>query len=191
MEYCEQDLASLLDNMQAPFTESQVKCIMLQVLRGLRYLHYNFIVHRDLKVSNLLMTDKGCVKIGINVTYLCFLAFQQILFIADFGLARWFGVPLRPMTPQVVTLWYRAPELLLQASTQTTSVDMWAAGCILGELLGHKPLLPGRSEIQQLELIVDLLGDITFFFLIKNRSSSMIFCYYFTFSITTIVGKVS
>lgn len=65
MEYCEQDLASLLDNMQAPFSESQVKCIMLQVLRGLRYLHRNFIVHRDLKVSNLLMTDKGCVKIGI------------------------------------------------------------------------------------------------------------------------------
>ncbi|XP_017783565.1 PREDICTED: cyclin-dependent kinase 10 isoform X2 [Nicrophorus vespilloides] len=140
MEYCEQDLASLLDNMQTPFTESQVKCIMLQVLRGLRYLHHNFIVHRDLKVSNLLMTDKGCVKI------------------ADFGLARWFGVPLRPMTPHVVTLWYRAPELLLQAPTQTTSVDMWAAGCILGELLGHKPLLPGRTEIQQLELIVDLLG---------------------------------
>lgn len=80
------------------------------------------------------------------------------IFLADFGLARWFGVPLRPMTPHVVTLWYRAPELLLQAPTQTTSVDMWAAGCILGELLGHKPLLPGRSEIQQLELIVDLLG---------------------------------
>jgi serine/threonine protein kinase len=77
---------------------------------------------------------------------------------ADFGLARWFGLPLRPMTPRVVTLWYRAPELLLQARTQTTSVDMWAAGCILGELLGHRPLLPGRSELGQLELIVDLLG---------------------------------
>ncbi|KAK6624904.1 Cyclin-dependent kinase 10 [Polyplax serrata] len=140
MEYCEQDLASLLDNMQAPFTESQVKCIMIQVLRGLKYLHKNFIVHRDLKVSNLLMTDKGCVKI------------------ADFGLARWFGLPVRPMSPNVVTLWYRAPELLLQARTQTTSVDMWAAGCILGEILGHRPLLPGRTELGQLELIVDLLG---------------------------------
>lgn len=140
MEYCEQDLASLLDNMQSPFTESQVKCIVLQVLKGLKYLHKNFIVHRDLKVSNLLMTDKGCVKI------------------ADFGLARWFGLPLKPMTPRVVTLWYRAPELLLQAKTQTTSVDMWAAGCILGELLGNRPLLPGRSEIGQLELIVSLLG---------------------------------
>lgn len=72
MEYCEQDLASLLDNMQAPFSESQVKCIMLQVLRGLRYLHYNFIVHRDLKVSNLLMTDKGCVKIGRYITMILY-----------------------------------------------------------------------------------------------------------------------
>lgn len=158
MEYCEQDLASLLDNMQAPFTESQVKCIMLQVLRGLRYLHHNFIVHRDLKVSNLLMTDKGCVKIGTILCNIVSIFLQKKKFVADFGLARWFGVPLRPMTPHVVTLWYRAPELLLQAPTQTTSVDMWAAGCILGELLGHKPLLPGRSEIQQLELIVDLLG---------------------------------
>lgn len=64
MEYCEQDLASLLDNMTAPFSESQVKCLVLQVLKGLKYLHSNFIVHRDLKVSNLLLTDKGSVKIG-------------------------------------------------------------------------------------------------------------------------------
>lgn len=140
MEYCEQDLACLLDNMQSPFSESQVKCIMKQVFRGLRYLHSSFIVHRDLKVSNLLMTDKGCVKI------------------ADFGLARWYGLPLKPMTPKVVTLWYRAPELLLNARTQTTAIDMWSAGCILGELLAHKPLLPGKSEINQLELVVDLLG---------------------------------
>ncbi len=102
MSYCEQDLASLLDNMQAPFSEAQVKCIAKQVLRGLRYLHGRFIVHRDLKVgirvheeisgkpsfqpiqvSNLLMTDKGCVKI------------------ADFGLARYFGLPGKAMTPKV------------------------------------------------------------------------------------------
>lgn len=67
MEYCEQDLACLLDNMQTPYTESQVKCIMLQVFSGLHYLHQHFIVHRDLKVSNLLMTDKGCVKIGRTI----------------------------------------------------------------------------------------------------------------------------
>ncbi|TKC38609.1 hypothetical protein EI555_010146 [Monodon monoceros] len=94
----------------------------------------------DLKVSNLLMTDKGCVKT------------------ADFGLARAYGIPLKPMTPKVVTLWYRAPELLLGTTTQTTSIDMWAVGCILAELLAHKPLLPGASEIHQVDLIVQLLG---------------------------------
>ncbi|XP_055891794.1 cyclin-dependent kinase 10-like isoform X1 [Biomphalaria glabrata] len=140
MEYCEQDLASLLDNMAAPFSEPQVKCIMLQLFGGLQYLHENFIIHRDLKVSNLLMTDKGCVKI------------------ADFGLARKYELPHRPMTPTVVTLWYRAPELLLGAKTHTTAIDMWSAGCILGELLAHRPLLPGRSELHQLDLILDMLG---------------------------------
>ncbi|VTJ69030.1 Hypothetical predicted protein [Marmota monax] len=140
MGYCEQDLASLLENMPTPFSEAQVKCIVLQVLRGLQYLHRNFIIHRDLKVSNLLMTDKGCVKT------------------ADFGLARAYGVPVKPMTPKVVTLWYRAPELLLGTTTQTTSIDMWAVGCVLAELLAHKPLLPGTSEIHQIDLIVQLLG---------------------------------
>ncbi|NXY80057.1 CDK10 kinase, partial [Glareola pratincola] len=140
MGYCEQDLASLLENMQTPFSEAQVKCIILQVLKGLQYLHENYVIHRDLKVSNLLMTDKGCVKI------------------ADFGLARSYGMPPKPMTPKVVTLWYRAPELLLGMTTQTTSIDMWALGCILAELLAHKPLLPGTSEIHQIDLIVQLLG---------------------------------
>uniref|UniRef100_A0A8C6PTK9 Cyclin dependent kinase 10 n=1 Tax=Nothobranchius furzeri TaxID=105023 RepID=A0A8C6PTK9_NOTFU len=125
MSYCEQDLASLLENMQTPFSEAQVKCIILQLLRGLEYLHHNFIIHRDLKVSNLLMTDKGCVKIGES--------------------------------SPVVSL-YRAPELLLGTKTQTTALDMWAVGCILAELLAHKPLLPGTSEIQQVDLIVQLLG---------------------------------
>ena len=68
MEYCEQDLASLLDNMTTPFSESEVKCLVLQVLEGLRYLHQRFIVHRDLKVSNLLLTDKGCIKIGLTIS---------------------------------------------------------------------------------------------------------------------------
>lgn len=140
MDYCEQDLASLLDNMSAPFSEAQVKCIMIQVLKGLRYMHENFIVHRDLKVSNLLMTDKGSVKI------------------ADFGLARKYGLPLKPMTPKVVTLWYRAPELLLGSKEQTVAIDMWSVGCIFGELLAHRPLLPGRSDVHQIELIIEMFG---------------------------------
>ena len=110
------------------------------MFNGLEYLHRNMMVHRDLKVSNLLMTDRGSVKI------------------ADFGLARKYGTPLEPMTPTVVTLWYRAPELLLGSTMHSSAVDMWASGCILGELLAHHPLLPGRSEIQQIDLIIDLLG---------------------------------
>lgn len=141
MEYCEQDLASLLDNMTTPFSEAQSKCIILQVLNGLQYLHSHFIVHRDLKVSNLLLTDKGCIKV------------------ADFGLARLFGGTETIMTPNVVTLWYRAPELLLGSPKHTTAIDMWAVGCILGELLIHKPLMPGKAEIQQIEMIIDLLGE--------------------------------
>ncbi|XP_055626408.1 cyclin-dependent kinase 10 [Toxorhynchites rutilus septentrionalis] len=140
MEFCEQDLASLLDNMEKPFSESQVKCIVIQLLKGLKYLHANFIIHRDLKVSNLLLTDKGCLKI------------------ADFGLARYITDSDKPMTPGLVTLWYRSPELLFGSKVQTTAVDMWATGCILGELLAHKPLMPGVSEISQIELIIDLLG---------------------------------
>lgn len=104
MEYCEQDLASLLDNLDIPFTESEVKCIILQLLRGLQYLHANFIIHRDIKVSNLLLTDKGCLKI------------------ADFGLARKYNVPSSKMTPGLVTLWYRPPELLLGSTEQTTAI---------------------------------------------------------------------
>lgn len=140
MEYCEQDLASLLDNMTQPFSESQSKCILLQVFSGLRYLHSHFIIHRDLKVSNLLLTDKGCIKI------------------ADFGLARLFSKTELKMTPNVVTLWYRAPELLFGTRIHTTAIDMWAAGCILCELLLHRPMLPGKTEIQQIEMIIDLLG---------------------------------
>ncbi|PAA60153.1 hypothetical protein BOX15_Mlig032995g1 [Macrostomum lignano] len=141
MEYCEQDLASLIDNMPTPFTEAQVKCIMLQVFDGLGYLHDNYIIHRDIKVSNLLLTDQGVLKI------------------ADFGLARTFQLPLKAAsTPVVVTLWYRAIELLLGDDRYTTAIDMWSAGCVMAELLLNKPLLPGQSEIQQVNLIIELLG---------------------------------
>ena len=140
MQYCEQDLASLIDNMKVPFTESQVKCIMIQLLDGVEYLHDNYIIHRDLKVPNLLLTDKGCLKI------------------ADFGLGRSSGVPPKPLTPTVVSLWYRGPELLFGSPTYTTALDMWAVGCIFGELLSNKPLLPGKSEQQMVELIIKLLG---------------------------------
>lgn len=141
MEYCEQDLASLLDHMMSPFSEAQVKCITTQLLTGLKFLHESFVVHRDLKVSNLLMTDQGVLKI------------------ADFGLAREFGLPKCDMTPRVVTLWYRAPELLLDSKSHDAAVDLWATGCIVAELLAHKPLFPGKTEVQMIDLIVKLLGS--------------------------------
>ena len=140
MEYCEQDLASLIDNMKIPFTEAQVKCIMIQLLDGLQFLHQNYIIHRDLKASNLLLTDKGCLKI------------------ADFGLGRTSGFPQRPLTPTVVSLWYRAAELIFGSQVYTSTIDMWAVGCIFGELLSNKALLPGKSEGQMVELIIKLLG---------------------------------
>lgn len=80
---------------------------MIQLFKGLNYLHNNFQIHRDLKLSNLLINNKGILKI------------------ADFGLARKFGYPLKEMTPNVVTLWYRAPELLLNSKYQTTAIDIW------------------------------------------------------------------
>ena len=79
--------------------------------------------------------------------------------IADFGLARSFGLPTSTLTPRVVTLWYRSPELLLGSQEYTTAIDIWSAGCILGELLNSKPLLPGENEPNQLSLIVQLLGS--------------------------------
>ncbi|KAG0047715.1 Cyclin-dependent kinase 10 [Gryganskiella cystojenkinii] len=140
MEYCQQDMAALMDNIKKPYSASEVKCLMHQLLKGIEYCHDHYVVHRDLKLSNLLLTEKGVLKI------------------ADFGLARSFGLPSRPMTPKVVTLWYRAPELLFGDLNYTTAVDMWSAGCIFGELLKHAPLLPGKVEKEQVDLMIELLG---------------------------------
>ncbi|PHZ16483.1 cell division protein kinase 10 [Rhizopus microsporus ATCC 52813] len=140
MEYCEQDLGTLLDMVTIPYTASEIKCLMLQLLRGLEYCHSHSIIHRDLKMSNLLLTSSGILKI------------------ADFGLARTFSLPSKPMTPNVVTLWYRAPEVLLGDTHYTPAIDLWSAGCIMGELMQHKPLLPGNTDQEQLDYIIKLLG---------------------------------
>ncbi|KAK1898243.1 Cyclin-dependent kinase 11B [Dissostichus eleginoides] len=135
MNYVEHDLKSLMETMKQPFLPGEVKTLMIQLLRGVRHLHDNWILHRDLKTSNLLLSHKGILKIG------------------DFGLAREYGSPLKPYTPVVVTLWYRSPELLLGAKEYSTAVDMWSVGCIFGELLTQKPLFPGKSEIDQINKI--------------------------------------
>jgi cyclin-dependent kinase 10 len=133
---------------------------MLQLLKGLEYCHSHSIIHRDLKMSNLLLTSTGLLKIGNTYFFYAKRAlYSSYNFIADFGLARTLSLPGKPMTPNVVTLWYRAPEVLFGDSNYTTSIDLWSAGCIMGELMQHKPLLPGNTEQAQLDLIVKLLGS--------------------------------
>ena len=140
MEYVDRDLKSMMDSQNVPFTITQVKSILYQLISAIAHLHANWILHRDLKTSNLLVSKEGVLKVG------------------DFGLAREYGSPLKDYTPLVVTLWYRAPELLLQAGRYSYPVDNWSIGCIFAELVTFKPLFQGKSEIEQLNLIFKELG---------------------------------
>lgn len=132
MDFIEHDLRTLQEDMLEPFLPSEVKALMLQLLRGVEFLHDHWILHRDLKTSNLLLNNRGGLKI------------------ADFGMARFYGNPAPPMTQLVVTLWYRSPELLLGASRYGSEVDTWSIGCIMAELLNKKPLMAGKNEVEQL-----------------------------------------
>ncbi|KAJ5169120.1 Serine/threonine-protein kinase bur1 [Penicillium canariense] len=152
--YMEHDLAGLLENPAVQFTEPQIKCYLYQLLEGLRYLHANHILHRDMKAANLLISNGG------------------ILQIADFGLARPFDEPApqpgkgggeakREYTALVVTRWYRPPELLLQLRRYTSAIDMWGVGCVFGEMFKGKPILSGSSDLNQTQLIFSLVGTPT------------------------------
>ncbi|GAV68243.1 Pkinase domain-containing protein, partial [Cephalotus follicularis] len=141
MEYMEHDLKGLMDKMkQQRFSTSEVKCLMIQILEGVKYLHDNWVLHRDLKTSNILFNNKGELKI------------------CDFGLSRQYGSPLKPYTSLVVTLHYRAPELLLGAKQYSAAIDMWSVGCIMAELLASETLFQGKTEVDQLQKIFRVLG---------------------------------
>jgi len=136
MEFLEHDLKTLQEEMDEPFLPSEVKTLMIQLGSAVGFLHDHWILHRDLKTSNILMNNRGEIKL------------------ADFGMARFCGDPApENLTQLVVTLWYRSPELLLGATTYDSSIDMWSIGCIFGELLAKSPLLQGKNEVDQLSKV--------------------------------------
>lgn len=144
LEYCPHSLDKLIDSYTKDIPVTQAKCIAKQLFRGLDYIHKNFIIHRDLTTTNCLISSEGQLKIS------------------DFGLSRKYNLNCRnfcPLTPGVVTLWYRAPEILLEAPSYGREVDLWSAGCILAEVLLREPLLKGESELDQISLTIDLIGS--------------------------------
>ena len=156
LEYVEHDLTGLLD-VAYQFTEVQIKCIFKQLLEALAFMHENKYVHRDIKSSNILLNSSFGLKL------------------ADFGLARCIEPSIleqmksssndrstsstsAEFTNKVITLWYRPPEILLGACQYGPAVDVWSAGCILAELILGKPLFAGKTELEQLNLVLDMLG---------------------------------
>eukprot|EP00270_Netrium_digitus_P013155 TRINITY_DN4347_c0_g1_i3.p1 TRINITY_DN4347_c0_g1~~TRINITY_DN4347_c0_g1_i3.p1 ORF type:complete len:303 (-),score=83.79 TRINITY_DN4347_c0_g1_i3:201-1109(-) len=144
-EYLDLDLKKHLDNCpQIAQDRRLVKSYLYQILRGISYCHSHRVLHRDLKPQNLLIDRR-----------------TNSLKLADFGLARAFGIPVRTFTHEVVTLWYRAPEILLGSAQYSTPVDVWSVGCIFAEMLNQRPLFPGDSEIDELFKIFRILGTPT------------------------------
>ncbi|XP_072482235.1 cyclin-dependent kinase 20 isoform X1 [Notamacropus eugenii] len=143
-EFMLSDLSEVIRHGKRPLASAQVKSYMQMLLKGVAFCHANNIVHRDLKPANLLISSSGQLKI------------------ADFGLARVFSHEGdRLYSHQVATRWYRAPELLYGARQYDEGVDLWAVGCILGELLNSSPLFPGENDIEQLCCILRVLGTPT------------------------------
>lgn len=138
-EFLDQDLKSYLDKTSTVDTKL-VKSFLFQLLHGIAFCHSHRTLHRDLKPQNLLIDRNGALKL------------------ADFGLARAFGIPIGAYTHEVVTLWYRAPEILLGSKHYATAVDIWSIGCIFIEMLTKTPMFPGDSEIDQLFKIFQVLG---------------------------------
>jgi serine/threonine protein kinase len=141
-EYMDKDLKKYMDSRgdRGQLDYVTIKSFMQQLLRGIAFCHDNRVLHRDLKPQNLLINSKGQLKL------------------ADFGLARAFGIPVNTFSNEVVTLWYRAPDVLLGSRTYNTSIDIWSAGCIMAEMYTGRPLFPGTTNEDQLQKIFRLMG---------------------------------
>jgi len=120
-----------------------IKSFLYQLLLGIAFCHEQRVLHRDLKPQNLLINKKGELKL------------------ADFGLARSFGIPVRNKSHEVVTLWYRAPDVLMGSTKYSATIDMWSTGCIFAEMVTSKPLFPGKNNADQLQQIFKVLGTPT------------------------------
>ena len=142
-DFMDTDLEVIILDQSIILKPSDIKSYLMMTLQGLEYLHLHWILHRDLKPNNLLINSKGVLKI------------------TDFGLAKMFGSPTRPLTHQVVTRWYRSPELLFGARLYGTGIDIWAVGCIGAELMLRKPFLAGDSDLSQLTEIFEVCGSPT------------------------------
>jgi len=139
-EFLDQDLKKLLDQCEGGLDPQTTKSFLLQLLRGVTYCHQHRVLHRDLKPQNLLISREGFLKL------------------ADFGLARAFGIPVRSYTHEVVTLWYRSPDVLMGSRKYSTPVDIWSVGCIFAEMVNGRPLFPGNTDQDQLQKIFKILG---------------------------------
>ncbi|CAF1718204.1 BnaC09g09670D [Brassica napus] len=139
-ELMDTDLHQIIKSSQS-LSDDHCKYFLFQLLRGLKYLHSANILHRDLKPGNLLVNANCDLKI------------------CDFGLARTSQGNEQFMTEYVVTRWYRAPELLLCCDNYGTSIDVWSVGCIFAEILGRKPIFPGTECLNQLKLIINVVGS--------------------------------
>jgi cyclin-dependent kinase 1 len=140
-EFLTMDLKKFLDSMESGklLDPQRVKSYLYQILQAILFCHRRRVLHRDLKPQNLLIAENGVIKV------------------ADFGLGRAFGIPVRVYTHEVVTLWYRAPEVLLGSTRYSCPVDIWSIGCIFAEMVTRKPLFQGDSEIDQLFRIFRVL----------------------------------
>jgi len=139
-EFVDKDLKKYMESIEGPLSQSIIKSFTYQMIKGLEFCHIRGVMHRDLKPQNILISRDGRLKL------------------ADFGLARAFVPPIRPFTHEVVTLWYRPPEILLGCKTYALPVDMWAVGTILAEMVTKRPLFPGDSEVDELFKIFRKLG---------------------------------
>ncbi|SAM03822.1 hypothetical protein [Absidia glauca] len=146
-EFMDQDLKKYMDTTaratHGALDVVAIRQFMFQLLRGIAYCHENRVLHRDLKPQNLLINKRGALKLG------------------DFGLARAFGIPVNTFSNEVVTLWYRAPDVLLGSRMYSTSIDIWSAGCIMAEMYTGRPLFPGTTNEDQLQKIFRMMGTPT------------------------------